>query len=222
MARDTAVESRAARLGALLARERKLTALAGMAVLGFAISVYLTTVHYTKLPLVCPANTLINCARVTSSAYSVMPGTQIPITIPGMLWFAVSGGLAVVALARAWQARPEPERLRLLHLLWGAAGLLFVLYLVFCEIVLLHQLCEWCTVVHLLTLATLLVALSRWQQVTPSSTPQAQPSTRRAGHPAHPRTQSSTPTRGGAPRASTGGRRPPTASATSRSRGRRR
>jgi Vitamin K epoxide reductase family len=67
-------------------------------------------------------------------------------------------------LARSARGRLEPERLRLFQLLWGAAGLLFVLYLVYCEIVLLHRLCEWCTVIHLLTLATFLVALSRWQQ----------------------------------------------------------
>src|SRR6185437_5059799 len=40
----------------------------------------------------------------------------------------------------------------------------FVLYLVYAEIVLLHTLCEWCTVVHLLTFATFLLALNRWQQ----------------------------------------------------------
>jgi hypothetical protein len=40
----------------------------------------------------------------------------------------------------------------------------FVLYLVYAEIVLLHTLCEWCTVVHVLTFATFLLALQRWQQ----------------------------------------------------------
>lgn len=168
-------ESRTARLGALLRRERGLTALIGMAVVGIGVAAYLTAVHYLDVPLACPANTLINCAQVTSSAYSVVPGTQIPITLPGMLWFIVSGGLAILALTRAADERPEPARLRLYHLLWGAAGLLFVLYLVYCEIVLLHRLCEWCTVVHLLTLATFLVALSRWQQES-APLPARQPS----------------------------------------------
>lgn len=161
---EETVRQRGARLGALLRRERGLTALVTMAIVGFAVAVYLTAVHYLDVPLACPANALINCAQVTSSAYSVVPGTQIPITIPGMLWFIVSGGLAVVALACMARERLQPVRLRLIQLLWGAAGLLFVLYLVYCEIVLLHRLCEWCTVVHLLTLATFLVALSRWQQ----------------------------------------------------------
>jgi hypothetical protein len=54
--------------------------------------------------------------------------------------------------------------LRQAHLLWSALGMLFVLYLVYAEIVALHSLCEWCTVVHLLTFATFLLALNRWQQ----------------------------------------------------------
>jgi uncharacterized membrane protein len=162
-----------------------------MAGAGIANAAYLTAVHYLDVPLACPANALINCAQVTSSAYSVVPGTQIPITIPGMLWFIVSGGLAVVALVRAAVERPEPERLRLIHLLWGAAGLLFVLYLVYCEIVLLHRLCEWCTVVHLLTLATFLVALSRWQQ-EPVHILVQQPYTPRREHPTHPPARTTT------------------------------
>jgi hypothetical protein len=81
-----------------------------------------------------------------------------------MIWFIVSGGLALVALLAIWRNRREPTRLRGAHLLWGIMGMAFVLYLVYAEIVLLHTLCEWCTVVHLLTFATFLLALNRWQQ----------------------------------------------------------
>jgi uncharacterized membrane protein len=141
-----------------------LAALVAMAVLGFGISVYLTTVHYTKLPLVCNTTGIINCASVTTSAYSVVPGTTIPITIPGMLWFVVSGALAVVGLVALERGVAEPERLRLAQVVWGGLGLAFVLYLVYAEIVKLHQICEWCTVVHVLTLLTFLVALYRLQR----------------------------------------------------------
>jgi hypothetical protein len=51
----------------------------------------------------------------------------------------------------------------LVQLLWSAAGLLFVLYLVYAEIVKLHSICEWCTSVHILTLITFLIALNRLQ-----------------------------------------------------------
>jgi len=149
---------------ALARSDPGLTAIALMAVAGLAISIYLTTVHYAGVPLVCTTNGTIDCSAVTTSKYSVVPGTNLPITIPGMLWFIVSGLLAAYSLVLRQQGRREPSRLRLIQLLWGAAGLLFVLYLVYAEIVLVRHICEWCTVIHLLTLATFLVALSRFQQ----------------------------------------------------------
>ena len=147
----------------LARRELGLTSIIVMAVVGLAISGYLTAVHYAKVPLACSTTGLINCAAVTSSVYSMVPGTVIPIVLPGILWFIVSGALASVALARVWMRRPDDERLRVAQILWGAMGLIFVLYLVYAEIVALHKFCEWCTVVHLLTFGTFLVALKRWQ-----------------------------------------------------------
>jgi len=141
-----------------------LVAITVMAIAGLAISIYLTTVHYAGVPLVCNTTGIINCSAVTTSQYSVVPGTKMPITIPGMLWFVVSGGLAIYALAQRRRQQIEPERLRLIQLLWSGVGLLFVLYLVYAEIVLLHNICEWCTVIHVLTLATFLVTLYRFQQ----------------------------------------------------------
>ena len=102
---------------------------------GVGYLIYLTTIHYTHTAPVCTVTGIINCASVLKSSYSVIPGTSIPITIPGMLWFVVSGALAVVALVSAYRDRPEPERLPLVQLIWAAVGLLFVLYLVFDEIV---------------------------------------------------------------------------------------
>lgn len=148
----------------LVRRAPGLVAMAVMAVLGVGIAIYLTFVHYAGAPLYCPANGIVNCAAVTTSAYSLVPGTSLPITIPGMLWFLVSGGLAAVALRSVWRGQPELPHLRLVHLIWAAAGLIYVLYLVYAEIVLLHHICEWCTGIHLLTFATFLVALMRVQQ----------------------------------------------------------
>lgn len=187
VASEQTQEARGARVWAFVSRERGPVAMLVMAVAGIAIAAYLTTVHYAKIPLVCSTGGAINCAAVTSSRFSVVPGTQLPITIPGMLWFVVSGALAVVALAAARRGQEEPERLRLAHMLWGAAGLLFVLYLVYAEIVQLHQFCEWCTAIHLLTLFTFLIALARWQRegmeelTAPSSAPSCAETTR-TGH----------------------------------------
>lgn len=153
----------AVRLLAVLRAAPGLAAMAAMALAGIGIAGYLTAEHYANQEPFCTTIGPINCASVLKSPYSVVPGTSIPITIPGMLWFLVSGGLAVVGLAAIWRTRPEPERLRLAQVVWSAGGMLFVLYLVWAEIVQVRAICAWCTGVHLLTLATLLIALSRWQ-----------------------------------------------------------
>lgn len=165
-------------LAAFISRERGLVAMAAMAVVGIAIAAYLTTVHYAKIPLACTTGGVVNCSAVTSSRFSVVPGTQLPITIPGMLWFIASGALAVVALVAARRGQPEPPRLRAIHALLGAAGLLFVLYLIYAEIVQLHRICEWCTVIHILTLATFLIALTRWQRADDDQLSVSAPATR--------------------------------------------
>ncbi len=139
-------------------------AIALMAVVGLGISIYLTIVHYdTKVTLACTTGGIVNCGNVTTSAYSVVPFTQIPVTIPGMLWFLISGALALIALRSLWQLQPEPSWLRPAQIVWSVGGMLFVLYLVYCELVLVHNICEWCTAVHILTLATLLIVLGSGQ-----------------------------------------------------------
>jgi uncharacterized membrane protein len=135
-------------------RDWQVPGLLVIAVAGAAIAIYLTITHESSVPLVCTVGAVVNCGSVTHSAYSVIPGTSIPISILGALWFAVSGGLTLMSF-------------RGLHLAWAAIGLLVVLYLVYIEIVVLHQICEWCTAVHLLVLLTLLLTLRRFQRAQP-------------------------------------------------------
>jgi uncharacterized membrane protein len=155
-----------ARLWLLARRAPDLTAMVAMALIGLGISIYLTIIHFQHVAPLCSTNGVVDCGVVTSSAFSVITlfGRPIPITIPGGIWFVVSGALAVIALRAIWQGRREWARLREVQLLWSLAGLVFVLYLVYAEIVALHKLCEWCTAVHVLTLITFLLALNRWLQ----------------------------------------------------------
>jgi uncharacterized membrane protein len=125
---------------------------------GLALSVYLTTVHYDGQTLVCTVSTYVNCNAVTHSAQSLVLGTQIPITVPGMAWFLVSGGLSAWALLGR-----EPRWLAPVQLLWSAVALLFVFYLVYTEVAVIHQICEWCTAVHVLVLVMLLLSVRRMQ-----------------------------------------------------------
>ena len=128
-----------------------------MAVAGLADSVYLTVVHYSGGALACATSGVVNCDLVTRSSYGYVLSSSVPVAVLGLAWFlvALALGLALVfARARAllyWVAL----------LVWSAAGIVPVLYLVWAELVPLHHLCEYCTIAHLLVLATLVVALAR-------------------------------------------------------------
>jgi uncharacterized membrane protein len=132
-------------------------ALWALSVAGIGIAGYLTSVHYAGAPPACSLTGPIDCASVTKSAYSVVPGTTLPITVPGLAWFLVSAALALAGRDQGSRA------IRLAHLLWSAAALAAVLYLVFVEIAILHRVCEWCTGIHLIVLATFLISLRRLQ-----------------------------------------------------------
>lgn len=138
-------------------------ALVAFAVAGIAASTYLTAAHFAGVQPVCATGGVVDCGAVTSSVYSVIPGTSIPVTLLGLAWFGVSGALALAATPLARRAVQEPRWLRAAHVAWAAAGITVVLYLVFGEIS-LRRICEWCTFVHVLVLASLLVALARWQR----------------------------------------------------------
>jgi uncharacterized membrane protein len=143
--------------------------LLALSLLGVGITIYLTTVHYENVPLVCSESGLINCARVLSSSYSVVPGTALPITIPGFAWCVVAATLAIAGLittSASWQ-----RRIRWAQFILALSGLLVVLYLVYAEIVRLHTICAWCTALHVLILLMFLFTLVQLQSMPPRTIP---------------------------------------------------
>jgi uncharacterized membrane protein len=135
-----------------LRRLQLLALVAGLA--GLAISIYLTIFHYAAIPLACPANAVINCEQVLTSAYAVIGGTSVPTSTAGIIWFAVSATLALGLLRRT---RPL---LAVAQLVWSAVGLVTALYLVYVEIVQLGAVCVWCSAAHVLVLLVFLIALA--------------------------------------------------------------
>ena len=131
-----------------------------LAIVGIGISIYLTSVHYDNAPLVCSASGIVDCARVLASPHSVVPGTTIPISVPGLLWCVVMGALAFTA----WRILPGRRSLLIAELVWAVSGIVTVLYLVFVELVRLHTICAWCTGLHAIILAMLLVTVVQVQQ----------------------------------------------------------
>jgi uncharacterized membrane protein len=126
--------------------------------LGLGVSTYLTVIHFAAIQAACTVSGMVNCERVLSSGYAVVAGSTLPTSAAGIVWFAVSGALAIAQIA----ARGSRLVMRG-QVVWSAVGLLTVLYLVFVEIVVLGAICLWCTAVHALVLVTFLVAITRWR-----------------------------------------------------------
>lgn len=133
---------------------QKLAVVASVA--GLAISIYLTVVHYSTIPLACPANAVVNCEQVLSSRYAVIGDSGLPTSAAGIAWFLVSAALALLRRRRALLA-------------WSSIGLLTVLVLVYIEIVKLGAVCIWCTAAHAMVLLIFLVTLPRLQGDTVST-----------------------------------------------------
>lgn len=132
-----------------------------LSLLGAGIAIYLTAVHYENVPLICSTRGLVDCSRVLSSAYSVIPGTTVPISVPGLLWCVVSAGLAIMGL-RALQLQVR-RRIQVAQFAWSLLGMLTVIYLVYVELVLLHTICAWCTALHAIILVVFLTAVVQLQ-----------------------------------------------------------
>ena len=114
-------------------------------VLGLLVSIYLTYEHYTgSTTLACPASGAVDCAKVTSSAWSTILG--IPVAPLGLLFFAV-----MLVLCRPSLLRRRSTVLDVVRLGFCGVGLLMALYLLWAELFQIHAICLWCTGVHILT-----------------------------------------------------------------------
>ncbi len=130
-----------------------------LSIIGIGISIYLTSVHYENVPLVCSTTGIIDCARVLSSKYSVVPGTNLPISLPGLAWCAAMGLLALGALS-FWK---QQTWIRPAEMVMTSLGMLSILYLIFVEIVELHTICAWCTGLHAIILVMFIISLLQLQ-----------------------------------------------------------
>lgn len=147
----------------------------GLSVLGVALSIYLTIAHLAGAGvLICSNKGLINCEAVTTSAESKLFGI-FPVAELGLAFYVV---MALLNLPWIWRpvwnwlpARIPAARLsrwqqQLPVLAWRVrlagivVGMLFILYLVYTELITLRNICLWCTYVHITTflLFALLVA----------------------------------------------------------------
>ena len=116
-------------------------------------SVYLTIAHFdTHVTLACSDKGLVNCAEVTTSSQSMVFGI-IPVAVIGLAYYVFMAALNSPWLWRLQQTGSDQVAKILRYTRLGAivAGMGFVLYLVFAELIQIGAICLWCTSVHVAT-----------------------------------------------------------------------
>jgi uncharacterized membrane protein len=121
-----------------------------LAVLGLAVSAYLTYEHYTgSTTLACSESGVVNCSAVTTSNYAYLPpgagSWHPPVALLGLLFFVA---VTVLCLPRLWGRSRSLDLVRLVAL---GGGVLMVLWLVYAELFKIDRICLWCTSVHVIT-----------------------------------------------------------------------
>jgi uncharacterized membrane protein len=127
---------------------------AALAMAGLLIAGYLTLLHYdASVPLVCSAGSFVNCESVLTSQSATFAG--VPVAVWGLVWFGIA--LALVTLLLRAASSDRAIGLRTVSRVWSAAGLVGVLYLIYQEVGVVGKVCVWCTAVHLIVLAMVVV-----------------------------------------------------------------
>jgi uncharacterized membrane protein len=119
-----------------------------LAAVGLAVSIYLTSV---KLAGALPAcGPLKGCEDVALSPYSEIQG--IPVAL-----FGAGFSVLMLVLALAWW-RAGDRRALLASYGLGLFGILFVAYLTYLELFVIHAVCVWCVAYALTVIVGWIVA----------------------------------------------------------------
>lgn len=113
---------------------------------GLGMSIYLTIAHYTSTSiLACSDKGYVNCAKVTTSAQSMVFGI-FPVAVLGLAFYVF-----MVAINSPWAWRARYPWLPWIRTAGIISGIGFVLYLVYAEIIQIGNICLLCTTVHVVT-----------------------------------------------------------------------
>ncbi|MCL5112576.1 MAG: hypothetical protein M1500_02615 [Candidatus Marsarchaeota archaeon] len=108
---------------------------------------YLVVVHFSPAALYCPSgNSLIDCASVVQSQYSVVLG--VPLAVLGLIWTVV----ALVLFLKIGR-----EKMPFAVNVWGLLGLVGVFYSVV-SMIALGKACLYCSALDILIFASILTS----------------------------------------------------------------
>jgi uncharacterized membrane protein len=147
------------------------TALA-LSLIGLGVSLYLTVAHFVgSQALVCSANGVVNCEKVTTSAQSYF--LHIPVAVLGLAYYVV---VSVIDLPMMW--RIDDRRVHIARLVLAFLGMGFALYLISAELLIIGNICLWCTGVHVVTFLLFVLVLTTVPRMLGWGTVPAQPAPR--------------------------------------------
>ena len=120
-----------------------------ISVIGFFISLYLATVHYTNTTPECGA--LQGCEVVTTSKYATPLGIPLPL-------FGITFYVALMFLLGLFL---QLHKKMLFHILlaWTAGGAAVSLVLLYTQIFVLDAVCVYCTVVDSISIALFILMM---------------------------------------------------------------
>jgi uncharacterized membrane protein len=124
-----------------------------LSLIGLALATYLTITHFDPQALYCTDKGFINCGVVTHSGESRFLG--IPVAFLGLGTYVV-----MTALNSPWGWRATNYWLHVARFAIAIVSMCFVLWLLYAELIIIDNLCLYCTGVHIVTFA-LFVVLTR-------------------------------------------------------------
>jgi uncharacterized membrane protein len=115
-----------------------------LSVIGLADAGYQVYTHFTGTGLLGCSAKADACVLVQNSQYAWI--FHIPVAVYGVVFFAF-----MIAICSPWGWRLQQPLVRHARLAAVIVGMIFVLYLMYRELISLDQICPYCTSVHIIT-----------------------------------------------------------------------
>lgn len=116
-----------------------------LSLVGLALSVYLTNAHFNGAQdLFCSDSGFVNCTKVTTSAQSYF--LHIPVSVLGLCGYFV-----LCVLNSPWGWHRKNYWVHVARFVIMICSMAFVLWLVAAELLIIKNICLYCTGVHVVT-----------------------------------------------------------------------
>jgi uncharacterized membrane protein len=125
-----------------------------LSLIGLALSTYLTITHFGRQDLFCTENGVVNCAAVTNSARVDLLG--IPVAFLGLGTYVV-----MTVLNSPWMWRAKNYWIHVARFVNLDRLDVFRAVAAHAELIIIDHICLYCTGVHIVTFALLIVLTHR-------------------------------------------------------------